>query len=200
MTAATKSMIDEGGWRANPQIIRHQEKSVAAALIREGGQSSTPANLETHAAKNGDDGDGAEVQEVQRQQKDTADEIRKSRLDQARSLAEDDKLLLAAHALRGIDAMLLQPIHEDILREAAIFNDILRDCNANHHLDDDDSSEGGWVRQGEHTGRHNFIIYYKLHPKTKKPGQDQQISCKLETVMHEDLLVPILSVLNESEL
>jgi len=112
-----------------------------------------------------------------------------NRLDQARILANDDKLLLAAHLLHGIDEKHLQGIHRDILKEAAIFNIILEDSTTSL---DQNNDGGGWVKQGDYTGRHNFSMYYKL--------KDNELYCRLETVVHSDLLVPILSVLNESEL
>ncbi|KAL9181549.1 hypothetical protein ACHAXT_010354 [Thalassiosira profunda] len=108
-----------------------------------------------------------------------------NRLDEAKTLAKDDKLLLAAHLLRGIDARhLLLPIHQEILREAEMFKILLHKGGI----------DGGWHRQGQHTGRHNFTIDYMLN------GASNELSCRLETVIHSDLLVPILSVLNESEL
>jgi len=110
------------------------------------------------------------------------------RLDESRILAKDDKLLLAAHLLHGIDEARLEPVHHDILREAAIFKTILRDSTASL----DRKNHGGWVKQGEHKGRHNFSLYYKL--------EDRHLSCRIENVVRSDLLVPILSVLNESEL
>lgn len=111
-----------------------------------------------------------------------------NRLDQALILGKDDKLLLAAHLLHGIDEKHLQPAHHDLLREAAIFKNILQDNTTSL----DQNNDGGWLKQGDHTGRHNFSMYYKLI--------NNQLSCRLETVVHADLLVPILSVLNESEL
>lgn len=112
-----------------------------------------------------------------------------NRLDRAKTLAKDDKLLLAAHLLNGIDDRHLQPTHREIVREAAIFKKLLREQS-------DESNNGGWTKQGRHTGRHNFSIDYKLN----KSNQRQDLSCRIETLIHSDLLVPILAVLNESEL
>jgi len=115
-----------------------------------------------------------------------------NRLDEARILEMDDKLLLAAHLLHGIDDRHLQPVHRDILREAAMFKDLLQDNTTSL----DQNNYGEWIKQGQHTGRHNFTIHYKMN----KSSGGQELSCRLETVVHSDLLVPILSVLNESEL
>ena len=127
-----------------------------------------------------------------------------NRLDKANILAKDDKLLLAAHTLHGIDNRHLQPLHHDILREAALFKELLRD-NTTYLEDENNNNHGGWIKQGQHHGRHNFSIYYKLNNNNNKSsssggGGGQELSCRLETVIHSDLLVPLLSVLNESEL
>ena len=127
-----------------------------------------------------------------------------NRLDRANILAKDDKLLLAAYTLHGIDNRHLQPLHHDILREAALFKELLRD---NTTYLDENNNHGGWIKQGQHHGRHNFSIYYKLNNNNNNNkssssggGGGQELSCRLETVIHSDLLVPLLSVLNESEL
>eukprot|EP00581_Thalassiosira_minuscula_P000937 CAMPEP_0183745654 /NCGR_PEP_ID=MMETSP0737-20130205/66354_1 /TAXON_ID=385413 /ORGANISM="Thalassiosira miniscula, Strain CCMP1093" /LENGTH=402 /DNA_ID=CAMNT_0025981331 /DNA_START=50 /DNA_END=1258 /DNA_ORIENTATION=+ len=109
-------------------------------------------------------------------------------LDRAKNLWKDDKLLLAAQHLHDIDEKHLQPVHLDILKEAAIFEDLLRD-NA---TSPDKKNDGDWAKSGDYTGRHNFSIYYKL--------KDNELSCRIDTIIHSDLLVPFLSVLNESEL
>lgn len=109
------------------------------------------------------------------------------RLEKARILGKDDKILIAERLLRGVDHCHLKAIHFNILREAALFQSLLRDNAA---------SLDGWVKQGKHTGRHNFSIHYKLNESAH--GRD--LSCRLETVIPSDLLVPIISVLNESEL
>ncbi|KAL3815321.1 hypothetical protein ACHAXA_010003 [Cyclostephanos tholiformis] len=124
-------------------------------------------------------------EEYESQEMSTADLL--DRLEKARILGNDDKLLIAERLLRGVDNVHLQALHFDILREAALFKSLLLD-NA--------TSLDGWVQQGKHTGRHNFSIYYKLNESAH--GRD--LSCRLETVIPSDLLVPIISVLNESEL
>ena len=117
-----------------------------------------------------------------------------NRLEKAIILAKDDKILMAAYALHGIIEKHLQPVHHNILKEAEILKSLLKD-NTTYI---DESNHGGWTKQGERHGKHNFLVYYKQH-KSTITGQ-QELSCRLETVVHSDLLVPILSVLNESEL
>lgn len=112
----------------------------------------------------------------------------KQRLETAKTLANDHKLLLSARLLQGIADEHLQTIHRDIIREAELFNNLIRDNAAT--LD-------GWTKQGECTGRHNFTIHYKMNDK---PPLGRDLSVRIESVVHSDLLVPIISVLNESEL
>ena len=112
----------------------------------------------------------------------------KQRLETATTLASDHKLLLSARLLQGIADEHLQTIHRDIIREAELFNNLIRDNAAT--LD-------GWTKQGERTGRHNFTIHYKMNDK---PPLGRDLSVRIESVVHSDLLVPIISVLNESEL
>jgi hypothetical protein len=112
----------------------------------------------------------------------------KQRLETATSLANDHKLLLSARLLKGIADEHLHAVHRDILREAELFNNLIRDNAAT--LD-------GWTKQGEHTGRHNFTIHYKMNDK---PPLGRDLCVRIESVVHSDLLVPIISVLNESEL
>lgn len=93
--------------------------------------------------------------------------------------------------------MHLQPVHHEILNEAAILQQLLGDNttsldNQNNGRTSGDN-DGGWIKQGEHHGQHNFSLYYHHHTSN-------QLSCRIETLTHPDLLVPILSVLNESEL
>ena len=112
----------------------------------------------------------------------------KQRLETATTLANDHKLLLSARLLQGVADEHLQTIHRDIIREAELFNNLIRDNAAT--LD-------GWTKQGERTGRHNFTIHYKMNDK---PPLGRDLSVRIESVVHSDLLVPIISVLNESEL
>jgi len=112
----------------------------------------------------------------------------KQRLETATTLASDHKLLLSARLLQGVADEHLQTIHRDIIREAELFNNLIRDNAAT--LD-------GWTKQGERTGRHNFTIHYKMNDK---PPLGRDLSVRIESVVHSDLLVPIISVLNESEL
>lgn len=126
------------------------------------------------------------------------------RLEQARVLEEECKIFVAAGLLEGIDPKHFQPIHRVIVKEAELFRRLLHDSSspitASKSDDDDNESSNEhtnseeWIKQGEQHGeRHNFAMYYKVSPTN-------QITCRLETPIEPQLLIPILAVLNESEL
>lgn len=51
----------------------------------------------------------------------------------------------------------------------------------------------GWKRQSESHGKRDTLIYYQV-------DDDARLTCRMETPIEQSLLVPLLSVLNESEL
>ena len=126
------------------------------------------------------------------------------RLQQAQILEEECKIFDAAALLTDIDPKHYQPIHHDIVKEAKLFRRLLQDSTSpiiasntttkttdskNNHTTADE-----WIKQGEqHGNRHDFSMYYKVSPTN-------QITCRLETPIESQLLIPILAVLNESEL
>jgi hypothetical protein len=62
-------------------------------------------------------------------------------------------------------------------------------------LDEPDNIESsGWMKQGECHGDYDTVIYYKVD---KTNGH---LTCRLETPIESKLLIPLLSVLNESNL
>ncbi len=50
-----------------------------------------------------------------------------------------------------------------------------------------------WTKQGESHGQHDFTIYYKVEDASR-------LTCRIESPIPHSLLVPLLSVLNESAL
>ena len=124
------------------------------------------------------------------------------RLKQAQVLEEECKIFAAAMLLEGIDPKHFQPVHHDIIKEAELFRRLLHDSAsliiASSDDDNNKSNETNksdeWIKQGEqHGGRHDFAMYYKV-------SDTNQITCRLETPIEPSLLIPILAVLNESEL
>ena len=62
--------------------------------------------------------------------------------------------------------------------------------------DAEDASEyGPWLVQGEHMGRRDVSVYYRVDKKT-----GSKLNARVESPIESDMLVPFLSVLNESEL
>ena len=119
---------------------------------------------------------------------DNPDDI-SARLEKATRCVQDEKFLLGASYLEGIDPSRLQSAHHHCLEEASQFKRLLGQV-AHHRAEED-----GWTKQGDYSqGSHEFTVFYKVDTDTNK------ISCRIETVCHADMLVPIISVLNESEL
>jgi hypothetical protein len=172
---STESIAVEGNWK----VITSQGPRTRTVLVQEDERDEAPPQkCEEESNHVSDKHESPEIS--------TADLL--DQLEKARILGNDDKILLSARLLMGIDrGHLHDAAHRDILRESILFKKLLQDNTA---------SLDGWVKQGEHTGRHNFSIYYKLNESAH--GRD--LSCRLDTVIHPDLLVPIISVLNESEL
>ena len=124
------------------------------------------------------------------------------RLKQAQVLEEECKTFAAATLLEGIDPKHFQPVHYIIINEAELFRRLLHDSASlitasnddNNNKSNETNNSDEWIKQGEqHDGRHDFAMYYKVSPTN-------QITCRLETPIEPSLLVPILAVLNESEL
>jgi hypothetical protein len=98
-----------------------------------------------------------------------------------------ERLLRATHELRNLPPYRLTPRHHQILSIASDFEASIAD------LIEDPDSDGSWKKQGEQHGKRDVLIYYKVDDKAR-------LTCRIETAIEASLLVPILSVMNESEL
>jgi hypothetical protein len=112
------------------------------------------------------------------------------RIQLAEDLAKEEQLFGAARLLRSVkDKTLLSALHDALLRLA---HDVE---HAVHDLVGD--VPPGWKKQSEVNGngssRRDTLIHYVV-------DDDARLTCRLETLIEPDLLVPLLSVLNESEL
>jgi hypothetical protein len=123
-------------------------------------------------------------------------------LQQAEAHVASERYLVAARILRRVtDPSLLQPKHERVLQMAAEVQEIL-DTLLRYPSDDatdptadsaNNSGGGRWKKQSERHGHRDTAIHYKLDDHAR-------LTCRIETPIEESLLVPLLSVFNESEL
>ena len=122
----------------------------------------------------------------------------------AEALIDDDRLLEAARVCR--DAGLSTPLDipgadfpveretvrkvNHYLPKAARMNALLDSLKSDPNAPDTE-----WLVQGEHMGRRDVSIYYRVDPETSS-----KLTARIESPISRDMLVPLLSVLNESEL
>jgi len=119
----------------------------------------------------------------------------------AQTLIDDDKLLQGARVIRnagiaviseqtasptcGIapsDAKLVSYMHK-----ASVLEELVGSLKS--------SPGDGWSVQGEHLSNRDISIYYRLDEETQT-----KLTARIESPIDKSLLVPLLSVLNESEL
>ncbi len=105
----------------------------------------------------------------------------------AEYLQKAEQLLAAARALRQVrnPKQFLTEQHLKLLKIADLLEDAVDDFLA------PPGSE--WKKQGESHGAYDTSIYYKIE-------SGGRLTCRIETPIPKDMLVPILSVLNESSL
>jgi hypothetical protein len=115
-------------------------------------------------------------------------------LQEALRLYEDDKVLYAARLLQSINSKYFEAIHHHIIHEGAIFQQLLEQSSSHHHkhctrsLGGSSPKDNEWIKQGERHGKYNFCIYYKI-------SKENHLTCRIETPIAPDMLVPLLSVL-----
>jgi len=118
---------------------------------------------------------------------------------------DDDRLLEAARLLRdheNDETVTLDEVHRAILEKARDCEEFLKEIKSDIVGDDqekavsEDDFYGRWNRQTTTScsGR-TTNIYYMLDKETKT-----QLSLRVDTPIEKSLLIPLLSVLNESEL
>ena len=105
----------------------------------------------------------------------------------ADSLYKAEQLLGAARVLRQVrnPGQFLTDHHLKVLRIAEVFEDAIEAFLAPPGEE--------WKKQGESHGDYETSIYYKIE-------SGGRLTCRIETPIPKDMLVPILSVLNESSL
>ena len=122
----------------------------------------------------------------------------------AEALIDDDRLLEAARVCRdaGLSTPLDIPgadfpVERETVRKV---NHYLPKAARMHALldslkSDPNAPDTEWLVQGEHMGRRDVSIYYRVDPETSS-----KLTACIESPISRDMLVPLLSVLNESEL
>jgi hypothetical protein len=123
-------------------------------------------------------------------------------LERAREHMKNDQVLAAARLMKHVgdvsseEDMLFQ---EEVVHKAGLIQGVIDDLLANPEAstngdDGVSSDEDKWIKMGEsHDGKRDTVMYYKL-------TEDLQLKCRLETPIESSLLVPLLSVLNETDL
>ena len=117
---------------------------------------------------------------------------------EAVALIDDDRLLQAARLLRrhAVDVPIANPLDATdaklnaFVPKAAVMEDLICSLKA-----DPKGPGTEWLVQCEHSGRRDVSIYYRMDTETQT-----KLTARIESPIHKDMLVPFLSVLNESEL
>lgn len=114
------------------------------------------------------------------------------------ALIDDDRLLQAARLLRAHDVHV--PISDPrdaadvklnaFVPKAAVMEDLIESLKADPRRPGTE-----WIVQCEHSGRRDVSIYYRMDKETQT-----KLTARIESPIRKDMLVPFLSVLNESEL
>jgi hypothetical protein len=100
-----------------------------------------------------------------------------------------ERLLVAARLLKQVeDKRLFEEKHHAILRWAAATEAGMRDL-----LESPDKEGSTWKKQSESHGHRDFFVYYQV-------TETNQLICRVDCAIESSLLVPILSVFNESDL
>jgi hypothetical protein len=105
---------------------------------------------------------------------------------QAEAYYKEERLLQAARLLRRVeDPKYLTERHHKLLKTAEIVEQAVGELLA--------APNGDWKKQGESHGDYETSIYYKV-------DSGARLTCRMESPIPSSLLVPMLSVLNESSL
>ena len=111
-------------------------------------------------------------------------------LAKAEELYGEERLLKAAEVLKQVkdQEKLFSDRQKMILRWAEIVEDSIQKM-----LKDPESDDSPWIKQKEKHGHRDFIVYYQV-------SDDNQLIARIDCAIESSLLVPFLSVLNESDL
>ena len=100
-----------------------------------------------------------------------------------------ERLLDAAKLLRQVtDKTLLTPKHEWMIKWGDMIASGMKEL-----MVPPDSEESDWKKQSETHGHRDFTVYYHY-------SEDNHLTCRIDSVIESSLLIPIMSVFNESDL
>eukprot|EP00980_Cylindrotheca_fusiformis_P004242 scaffold918_cov126-Cylindrotheca_fusiformis.AAC.21 len=126
----------------------------------------------------------ATVEEEIEEEEDDATLIRK-----AEEAAGEELLLKAARLLKRVKNQVLTPEHNEIIRWADRTEESMKVL-----LESPDAQNSSWTRQSESHGDRDFFVYYQVEKSSN------QLFCRIESAVEESLLIPVVSVFNESDL
>jgi hypothetical protein len=107
---------------------------------------------------------------------------------QAEEAAAVEQYLVAGRLLRRVsNEAVLKSKHKLYLVMAEQSEQIMRDLMSQY------PEESGWTKQCESHGRRDTLIYYKVDEKFR-------LTCRIETPIEVSMLVPLLAVMNETDL
>jgi hypothetical protein len=121
-------------------------------------------------------------------------------LAQAKEHFQRDQVLVAARLLKNVTSVPEEdiPFQQEVEQKAELLNHVIADLLSNPEQPTEaghnDHDHDKWIKGGEsHNGHRDTIMYYKL-------SEDMQLTGRLETPIESSLLVPLLSVLIETDL
>lgn len=110
-------------------------------------------------------------------------------IEEAEKLFAEEKLLDAATLLKKVqDSSLLTAKHKWMLRWAELVEKEMNDLLVSPSFEGSD-----WQKQSETHGHRDFTVYYRH-------TEENHLECRIDSVIESSLLIPIISVFNESDL
>jgi len=102
----------------------------------------------------------------------------------------EERLLKAAEVLKRVkdQERLFSDRHKMILRWAEIVENSIKKM-----LDDPEREGSPWIKQKENHGHRDFIVYYEIN-------KGNELIARIDCAIEASLVVPIISVFNESDL
>jgi predicted transcriptional regulator len=111
-------------------------------------------------------------------------------IQKAEEEASEERLLNAERLLKRVKNQdLLTPKHHEIIRWANRTEASMKEL-----LQPPDREDSSWTRQSESHGDRDFFVYYRIEKESNK------LTCRIESAVESSLLVPVISVFNESDL